>query len=446
MTKKAFHNQIVRLVYILLFTLFGITALYSQKEQAGFTILDEKSRDPIQFCYVVIKGKNISTQTDENGKVEIQASNKDTLVIYQLGYFLKKVTINDITKNQNIVFLKSKNITLEEVVVKSSVIDTFQNNNNNVFIDFDFYDDLILSIINKGKTYNSLQLLENNGKKVCEIPLKIKAELLFKDCFENIHLITKDSVYQIYYNYQTISLLKPYHISKFYAFLQPCECFHGTKYIFKVRHYKALKNTYCLYDEKTVNNNQVIACIADSSAIKGFNMDYDINYFLTQRRKGAGYFTSVSEINKHIDQYREELTLPSDYANLLRPVESEIKKLDTNFVLFDYTNKLAYFLSLNGQLQYKTKLNDFSEISPKLYIDYDAHNFIFTTVDKNGILTLFQYDKLANKFTHKFVLKNFYFIKNFKIKGNNIYFINKDKFSNNSKTKIVKMSINWQAL
>lgn len=431
-------------VLILLIILTGnLNSVFAQNETFIFKILDDKTSEPIQFCYVVIKGKNISSQSDEKGIAKIQANSSDTLIIYQLGYYVKKTTVNDISNNNNIALLKSKNITLSEVNIMSQKIDTFQNSNGVVFIDFNFYDDFILALVNKGSKNNSLFLLDINGNIVCKKNLAFNTEFLFKDCFENIHLITNDSVYQIYYNYKNIMILPPYHINSYYNLLYPCECYHGNKYIFKTKQYRELKNTYYLYEKE---KNQIIACIADSSAISGFNLDFDLNYFLSLRRRGEGYETSVSEITKHIDEYRENLPLSPDYINLLRPIESEIKKIDTNFILIDYTNKLRYTFTLEGKLLSKLGLNNFNGITPKLYIDHDAHNLIFTSLSKSGVLTLFKYDNFNNGFTDKFELKNFYFIKNFKIKGNNLYFINKDRSSNPMKTKIVKEIISWQKL
>lgn len=445
MIQTAFHNRhsykINKTVYLFLIFLFNSVLSFSQADTLKFKVIDEKTKEPIQFCYVVIKGKNSSSLSNEKGDVSILARSIDTLVIYQLGYFLKKTSVGDISKNKNLILLQSKNTMLEEVVVKSRNVDTLQNNNEIVFIDFEFYDDNLLTLTNKGKKHNVLMLLDKSGNKISELQLKINTENLFKDCFENIHLISGDSVYQVYYNYQTLVLLKPYPIASYYNVLQPCECYHGNKYIFKLKHYRELKNSYCLYDE---DKTHVIACVADSSAIRGFNMDYDIRYFLNKRRKGFGYATSVSEINKNIDKYREELPLPADYVNLLRPVESEIKKMDTNFVLFDYTNKFSYSFSLAGKLNGKTALNNFNEISPKLYIDHDLHNYIFTSTAKSGELTLYKYNKLKNTFTHKFELKEFYFIKNFQIKENSLYFIYKDRHL--GKTKIIKEYIGWQTL
>lgn len=428
---------------MLLTLLLNVTFSFSQNDILDFQILDEKTREPIQFSFTVIKGKNISSISDENGYTKIQTNKSDTLVIYRLGYFLKKITPLDISTNNRIVLLKPKAVILEEVVVKSNKTDTFLANNNIVFLDFDFYDDYILAIVNKGKKYNSLMLLDLDGNKIVEKKLSIKSEALFKDCFENIHLITIDSVYQAYYNYQNITLLKPYHINKYYGLLKPCECYYGNKHIFKIVQYHQLKNTYYLYDDK---NKQIIADIADSSAIIGFNSDYNLNYFLSQRRMNAGYSTSVSEISKHIDQLRAEIVLSPTYANLLRPIESELKRIDSNLVLFDYTNKFIYTFTFGGKLLSKSALNNFAGINPKIHLDYDSHNLIFSKTNSNGVLTLYKFDINKNIFTHKFELKKSYSLKKFKIKENQLYFINRDMTSELTKSKIVKELIIWQTL
>ncbi|MBK8367139.1 MAG: hypothetical protein IPL10_06900 [Bacteroidetes bacterium] len=438
--------MIFKIVYTISFLFLSSLSLFSQNEIIHFKIFDDKTKTPIQFGFILIKGENISSQSDEFGNVSIKAKALDTLVIYQLGYDLKKTTAFDIEKNNHIVLLKSKNLTLDEVIINSSKIDTIQATNNTIFLDFDFYDDFILALVDKGGRYNYLQLLDLDGNKISQKKLSVKSETIFKDCFENIHLLTTDSVFQIYYDYKNIILLNPFPISNYYGLLKPCECYHGNKYIFKTKQYRNLKNSYTMYDENKKGTKQIVAIVADSLAIKGFNMDYDINYFLEKRRRGLGYETSMDEIKKHIDELREDLPLSSDYLNLLSPIESEMKKIDTNFVLFAYTNKLVYEFSFDGKLNSKNTLIGFDDIKPKLYIDYDAKSFIFSEMNKNGIVTLFKYDISKNVFTHKFELENYYFIKKFKVKGDHIYFLNKDKTSDLVKTKILKENISWKRL
>lgn len=436
-------NLNFRNLFILLFFIFS-TSFFSQKNTVSFSVRDADTKNPIAFCYVVVKGKNISSQSNEHGEVNIQAKPLDTLVIYQLGYFVKKTILEKIVNEKNTVLLQSKNITLEEVTITAKQTDTIQKTNNTVYLSFDFYDDHILALVNKGRKYNSLLMLDLQGNVITEKQLSIKSEIIFKDCFENIHLLTQDSIFQIYFDYEKISLLKQYPISSYYNFIEPCECFYGTKYVFKLKRYRALKNTYYLLDEEKKQNKKILADIADSSRIRSFNLDYDLNYFLGQRNKGLGYATSVTEILKHIDEYREELILPPEYEQLMPALNSEVKKTSSHFALFDYTNKWLYSYSFDGELTNKIGLTNFEGIHPKANTDHDTRNLIFSKQNKKGILSLYRYDIIKNSFTHNFELEDFYFVHDFKIKGNYLYFIHKDRTNDLTKIKIIKTYIHWQ--
>lgn len=436
-------NLNFRNIFILLFFIYS-TSFFSQKNSVSFFVRDADTKNPISFCYVVVKGKNISSQSNELGEVNIQAKPQDTLVIYQLGYFVKKTILDKIVKEKNTVSLQSKNLTLEEVTITTKQTDTIQKNNNTVYLSFDFYDDYILALVNKGRKYNSLLILNLKGDVIAEKQLSIKSEIIFKDCFENIHLLTKDSVFQIYFDYEKISLLKQYPISSYHNFLEPCECFYGTKYVFKLKRYRGLKNTYYLLDEEKKQNKKILANLADSAIIRNFNLDYDLNYFLTQRHKGLGYATSVTEILKHIDDYRQELILSAEYERLMPALNSEVKKTSSHFSLFDYTNRWLYSYSFDGELTSKISLVDFEGIYPKAHTDHDTRNFIFSKQNKKGILTLYRYDLIKNSFTHHFELEDFYFVHDFKIKGNYLYFIHKDRTNDLTKIKIIKTYIHWQ--
>ncbi|PBQ32787.1 hypothetical protein CNR22_13720 [Sphingobacteriaceae bacterium] len=431
---------------VIVLLVFNFNAV-AQKELFKFRVLDTKTNEPIEFCYVVVKGKNSSAQSDENGLVKIAAQHSDTLVVYQMGYFIKKIIVEEVEAYGNRVHLRPKNITLEEVIVKSSRTDTFQKNTTIFFLDFEFYDDMILALVNKGTKYNTLMLMNQQGDKITEKQLSLKAEVLFKDCFQAIQLITNDSIYQVYFDYQKLDLLKPYPIKNYYAVLKPCECTYRNSFVLKSKKYRALKNTYYLFDEQRKSQlPQEIITIADSVAIKGFNMDYDLQYFLGIRKAGYQYQTSVTEIKKHLDLLREELILPSKYESMLPPIASEMKRLDSNYVLFDYTNKHLRTFSLNGKLKSKTDLTNFSGITPHLYVDHDTHNLVFSRLNSAGILTLYRYDLTKNTFTHSFELKDFYFVKDFQVKENNLYFIHKNRSESMTSTKIIKQLISWQSM
>ncbi|MBL7930995.1 MAG: hypothetical protein JNL60_03780 [Bacteroidia bacterium] len=432
-----------------IYTLVLLTVLTGAELRAqelfAFNIKDRTSLEPIKFCYVIVKGKNISSVSDENGLIKIKADVKDTLVIYQVGYLLKKTTPELVGPGNN-VWLHRKDVNLEEVSITAKTIEIFNEKEYTVFLDFEFYDDHVLSLISRGSKYDALLLSDKNGNKITEIRLKIKAEGLFKDCLNNIHLLTKDSIYQIYYDYQTIHLLPAYDLVAYNNMLKRCECSHNDKYIFKTSRYQELKNIYTYYDAPNGSSKQ-LALVADSQNIKDFNMDFDIRYFLDLRRRGAGYFYTVADIYKYMDQFREQLVLDDSYKRLLKPVDSEVKIIDSSFALFDYTHKTVSYYSFDGQLQSQASLEQFPQIAPKILIDRDAPNYVFTKQNnRNGLLTLYRFDKLTNQITHSFILNDFHYLGNFQIKENYLYFINSDMSRNDINTKIVKVWLDWKKM
>jgi hypothetical protein len=434
----------MRHFYLLICILLKAGFSFCQTDLTDFKITEEKTGIPVRFCYVIVKGTTFSAQSDEYGNVHIKAGFQDTLVLYQLGYFTKKTTLHEIIKNNRTVSLKQKNIILDEIAISATQTTTLQADNNTLFLGFDFYDDFILAHVNKGKRYNSIFLMDTDGNKIFEISPALISKGLFKDCFGNLHLVTDDSIYQVYYNYKSITLLNPFPIADYYRVLKPCECNDGHSYIFKINQYRSLKNAYYLFDDQ--KHQELIATVADSNAIKGFNADYDINYFLFKRRKGEGYNTSLSELNNNIDKLREELILSADYNNLLRPVESEIKKVDSVFVLFDYTHKHITVFSKKGKKLTDFDLNKNVAVVPKMYYDDDLRHIIFSEKNKKGNLILYRFDVVNNTFTHRFELDGFNFIKDFKVKNGYLFFIYKDRSSAIVKNKIIREPVVWKKL
>jgi hypothetical protein len=393
-----------------------------------------------------VLGKKNSAVGDEMGFVALRAAGNDTLVFYQLGFNLLKLPIAAVGAVPAKIFLKVKSIQLDEVNVTAKKFEVFEENNNTVFLDFEFYDDNILCLANKGGRNNVLILTDMQGNRLQEKKLNITSDDLFKDCFGNIHIVGADSVYQVYYDYSQLLVLPPFPIIDYQNFLLPCQAAFNDKYIFKINQYRSLKHAYLYYDILN-NTKKTIACVADSEAISGFNMDFDIRFFLDQRRKGAGYAYTVTDLYKNFDKFREELVLPFEYTNLLRPLESELKLIDTTLLLFDYSNSIVYHYTRNGEFISKAQLQNFPSILPKLQYDKDAETVVLTALNnRTGLLSLYRYNPATRALTHKFTIEDFHYIKNFQIKENYLYHINREKTNKQANTKLVKLPIVWQKL
>ncbi len=86
--------------------------------------LSDKS--PLNFASVVVEGKNIGTTTDENGFFELKEKLevKDFLIFSHIGYESHKIRVSEFVNSSKEVFLQSKLITSQTILVKGSIGET----------------------------------------------------------------------------------------------------------------------------------------------------------------------------------------------------------------------------------------------------------------------------------------------------------------------------------
>jgi len=420
---------------IFLYVLFCAISLNAQNYEVTGKVTDASTGEPIAFAAIVVKGTQAASQTDAIGNFVIAAPYKKiTLVVFQFGYFTKEFDVETNHSEHNEIKLNRKVYELGEVTVTSKKTDTLQANNHTVFLAFEFYDNFIVSLVNKGNRYNIIQLLDESGKIIKEHKAPFGVEQLFTDCFGNIQLLSKDSSYQFYYNYEKISLPKAYPLQVFLQYLKPCQCVVGNNYYFKESTYKNLRNTYFVINKRDLSKRQLFTQVHNTEAITAFNIDYDINYFLAQRRKGDNtYATSLDQIKEHIEEYRENLSLPPEYLMKINPVKSDLVKRDSSLLVIDYTHRRIYRHDFSGSIL-KTDSFLLKGLSPWVVQDVDLHKLYFAK-ETNGAMDLFEYKDTGIN-AKAIPVGNFRFIRNVRCRNNTLYFLNVNKLNGEMYAKI----------
>lgn len=108
---------------IILF-LFLFSSIYSQVIEVNGRVFSSSSKLPLPLANVIIKGSNIGTTTDNNGKFTLKGNfNKNDIIsISYIGYETKEIEVNDLlTSLQKDIYLESKLITSQTVFVKGSI-------------------------------------------------------------------------------------------------------------------------------------------------------------------------------------------------------------------------------------------------------------------------------------------------------------------------------------
>lgn len=393
------------------------------------SIVSQSDNKSVPYAIILLKGTKKSVTSEESGSFTITVSKLPvSLVVYQVGFFTKEIVVNGQGPIQ--ISLKSKIFNLNEVTIFSKKIDTLQQKNNSVFLAFEFYDNFIVALVNKGSSYNYIQLIDEIGAIIREKKAPDDVEQLFVDCFGNIQLVGRSYSHQLFYNYEEIIYLDKIPITDFYSKIMPCQCTLGNYVYFKEVLHKGLKNRYFYVSRNKVSDKKIICEVCDKDKLDKFNYDHDINYFLAQRRIGAGYAMQVDELKERLDELRENVVLSSDYAFMMQPVESELIKRDSFLLVIDYTNKFVSKHTFLGAVLRKDTLK-LNNLIPKAVVDTDRNKFYVVTEDK-GITSLYD---LNNNEYKKVVIDQFKFIKNLRSRNGSFYFLYRDPL-NNSNMKI----------
>jgi hypothetical protein len=416
--------------YILLVYMCAATGLTSQTSYiVSGRVVDAANQAPLAFSAVMLKGTLSSTETNAAGEFTITVNDKNhTLIIFQYGYDTKEQMVSAAEQKDLLISLQAKAYNLTEIVVRDRRTDTLQAGNHTEYLSFEFYDNFLVALVNKGRRYNMVQLLDESGKIVREYKAPEGVESLFKDCLGNVQLLSADSSYQFYYNYETIELLKPYSLELFSRTLKPCQCISGDNYYFKEVTYKNLKNTYYMINRNDLRKKLLFTQVENKDAINAFNTDYDLNYFLAQRRKGFGYDMSVEEMQLRIDELRENLPLDNEYIFKLGLIKSDLVKLDSSLLVVDYTHRLLHKHHASGILLKTDSLN-LKGASAFVVQDADLQKLYFVK-ENNGQMSLYEYKNLLAN-SKGLVIEGYRFIKNVRCRNGVLYFLNRNSAVDN---------------
>ena len=125
--------------FVLCFTAFTLIAQNTFTEYKGI-VVDSDSQNPLESVNITVKNSNISTFTNTEGEfvLKVPESNQSTMVIMSLlGYQIKEISLNELSKENAIITMSLKAIELGQVNVtefksaEALVIKMFENKAKN---------------------------------------------------------------------------------------------------------------------------------------------------------------------------------------------------------------------------------------------------------------------------------------------------------------------------
>ncbi|MCK4361621.1 MAG: carboxypeptidase-like regulatory domain-containing protein, partial [Bacteroidales bacterium] len=313
-----------KLYSIIFLFIFFISNIYSQSGSIRVygKITDSNTGSIIKNVNIRIKGTNIGSVSLKNGHYSINVSEVPATIIFShVAYEKYYLKINlKISQKQNIQ-LKPLIVELDEFLVSGEIVKNILKNKPLHISDYEFYENNILLLAYKDRKLSKAKILlvDNFGDTIAGLPVR-KPEKFFKDCFDNIHLICKDTVWQIYFDSEKLQLLYPVNPKKFDLTMKNCVEESGDNVYFMDYAYHNQILKYYYYNRKT-EEAKTLRVIGDEKAIAMVD-DFD------------GYIQSL--INSGVNNIGARIRF--DEMCMIDPIFVPLRKIGDTICILNYVN------------------------------------------------------------------------------------------------------------
>lgn len=389
-----------RVIFIALITCFGITS-FAQDIVKG-RVTDAGTGLPIEGAHVLELKTNNGTTTDRNGYFSLEVLNpKSRIEITHISYrsYQSVVNLNSLLD----IRLQSKVNELPPVDIAVARPVNIIKKQPLFIIDYEFIGDSIIMLAYKYRKFNEAYLLmvNNDGDTVSYRPVK-KADKLYKDPMDNVHLLTKNEAYQLYYNSAKIDFLYPTDRVEFEEAMMP-----------------------------------VVESMDPNIYWKGYYMDDQILVYYaynTQRKESKEFKVIADEqlLRMREDKGRllkgaKDHEIRFEELIMYRPVFAPMIKLDTELCILNYADDCFEFYSPEGAFHRSIGVDFHHDPNwkEKVYVD-DKTGKVYTLFLKNGYSKLMEINLETGQLNNSIGIPDFAFIENIKVHDDIVYFLYKE--------------------
>ncbi len=429
-TNKLFKNIII----ITLFLVINIVHVQVNGQSENImTFLNGKVIDkmgvPIQYANILDSISHHGTTTDINGQFAIEIQNLPTkIIITHIGFETKTYNVEKKHHDLNDILtikLNNKIVGLKEIEINSQKTKLAYNNKKAWVIDYELLENEIF-LITTESNQKKLIVLDINHDTIAQKNISRNNLSLFKDCFDNILLINKDSVSQVHNIDGDVKLLFPHTITDFRYKLKPIQVATKEHYIYS--RYSNFNQTiiYYLFNIK-IGEEKILSEISDEKQYE-VNNSYSVQTknFIANSHLRMGDISDPGILGEFRDQYTDYTFFKKILSN---PIYNPLKLINNNLFLFAFNEDKIYQFDTDGVFIkiipinfHKTKGWD-NEIIVDISLDKCYSKFI-----TNGIVTLREIDLVTGKAKKSIRIDNYTFPENLRINKSRIYFMS----SNNS--------------
>jgi hypothetical protein len=297
--------------FFVLFFLCSIGLANAQGVMISGLVLDADSGEPLPYAHVILKGTERGTITNLTGEFQLEVEELPALLV--VSEVAHETRFYRAIRDSVVIKLEAFSLELTDVTVLDKREPYFRMANE--VLDFEFYDDNILILANSGR---EVRLLDHRGNILDIAPTPGKYKELFKDCLDNLHIVAEDTTWQVFYDYENIRFIHPNPVYLFDLYLRNCQAKFQGGLIYSLSRRRGLINSFLF---AAGGSTVPFYEIGDTSALNYLETNYDLNFFIEQRRYDGRYQMSVSELEARLDQLQDDLVVDWFDSRIMDPGE-----------------------------------------------------------------------------------------------------------------------------
>lgn len=378
MLMVTFYRQVLIVVMV---CLTGLS--HAQLVHITGQVIDSHDAKGLKNVNISLAMSTFGTISGEGGEFDLVTDTLPAnLVFSHIGYKTKRVWVEMDVRNL-VVLLDPEVKMLQEVeVLDKTVPYPFFKDEKYSVLDYEVDQDLIYLLVYKFRRSHSELLCKtlSGDTLVPACPIFFKPTGLFLDCLGFLHVLSKDSIYQVYLGRDSLQLTHRYPLDRFHDRLENCVASSDNYLYFKKKSPDKLKIDFIKVDRKT-HKQEYIASATDDVMLNMLRRNPIDSYYLLSEsipgdREGFVEYAWVRKI-------------------LYKPNASVMVRIGDSLCIFNTVDGSLEIHDLDGRLfsdgLIPLELNDKRTWSKEIYVDSRTGR-VYTSFLKNGVSTLFMID------------------------------------------------------
>ena len=390
-------------------------------------VFESQTGQPLNNVNLVALKNHTGTTSGKTGSFELTLHTlPDTVKLSHINYSPNYFVVKTLKDTSFTISMKNRVYTLDEINIESEKT-VYNKKLEFTILDYSFIFRNLLVLQKKIgiNAANSLVILNENLDTIVYCNnLPKNSTKLFKDCLNNYHVLTKDSAYQIIFYRDSLALMKPFGINKFYKTLGDCLFrIDGDIYFKKMSLFGFGTQIYSI-NEVSKNRTELISSI-DSITYHRLLVDVcDISSRYWGHNIPISSVESDSFLMANIRKYEHNYRFLKEIGD--KPVDSYIFHINDTIAFFDFNNRFIQLFSNPDSLPKNIKIKwDQSIINKSAVIEDAVQHKFYVVYRKSGwyYLYLVNLHQGTLKFVAKFSQMTY---EKIKVNNNTIYYLYKN--------------------